>query len=161
MVLLSKFVIEDYSGQRALLLFSYPVSRTNIFAAKLILVSGFITAGFLVATLVPNLLFFMTESFVPILGGNITTPIVVAQVMNVASFILAILSIGFISLRIGFINKSVSGTIVTAILLATTLGQIVMGLGSSIYVFIGVVILFAVGLAFAKSTNNQINEMEV
>ncbi|MEG0693781.1 MAG: ABC transporter permease [Oscillospiraceae bacterium] len=160
-VLFSKFVIEDYSRQRALLLFSYPVSRTKIFAAKLILVSGFITAGFLVSTLIPNILFFITESFAPILGGNIRASIVLAQLMNVISFILAILSIGFISLRIGFINKSVSGTIVTAILLAAVLGNVLMGLGASIYAFIGVIIFFAIGLGFAKSTNNQINKMEV
>ncbi len=160
-VLFSKFVIEDYSRQRALLLFSYPISRTKIFAAKLILVSGFITAGFLVSTLVPNILFFITEGFAPILGGNITTSIVLAQLMNVTSFILAILSIGFISLRIGFINKSVSGTIVTAILLAAILGNVLMGLGASIYAFVGVIIFFAIGLGFAKSTNNQIIKMEV
>lgn len=81
--------------------------------------------------------------------------------MHLAAFILAILSIGFISLRVGFTNKSVSATIVTALLLATTLGQVIMGLGSNIYVFIGVIILFAVGLGFVKSTNNEINKMEV
>ena len=160
-VMYSKFIIEDYSPKRALLMFSYPVSRTKIFIAKMILVTGFITLGFLLSTLIPNALFFLTESIFPILGGNITIGIVSSQIINIVTFILALSSIGFISLRIGFMNKSVSTTIVTAIILSAILGNILMGMGTNSFVFIGVVVLFIIGLAFAYSTNKQINEMEV
>ena len=95
------------------------------------------------------------------LGGSIATSIVLAQLMNAPSFILAILSIGFISLGIGFIHKSVSATIVTAILLAAILGNALMGLGASTYAFVDIMALFVIGLGFAKSTNHQINNMEV
>jgi hypothetical protein len=36
-----------------------------------------------------------------------------------------------------------------------------MGLGANSYVFIGVVVLFIIGLIFAYSTNMQIKKMEV
>jgi hypothetical protein len=36
-----------------------------------------------------------------------------------------------------------------------------MGLGTNSFAFIGVVLLFIIGFAFAYSTNKQINEMEV
>lgn len=160
-VMYSKFIIEDYGPKRALLMFSYPISRTKIFIAKMILVTGFITLGFLLSTLIPNVLFFLTESIVPILGGNITIGIVSSQIISIATFILALSSIGFISLRIGFMNKSVSTTIVTAIILSAILGNVLMGLGTNSFVFIGVVVLFIIGFAFAYSTNKQINEMEV
>ncbi len=160
-VMYSKFIIEDYGPNRALLMFSYPTSRTKIFIAKMILVTGFITLGFFLSTLIPNVLFFLTESIVPILGGNITIGIVSSQIISIATFILALSSIGFISLRIGFINKSVSTTIVTAIILSVILGNALMGLGTNSFVFIGVVVFFIIGFAFAYSTNKQINEMEV
>lgn len=160
-VMYSKFIIEDYSPKRVLLMFSYPVSRTKIFIAKMVLVTGFITLGFLVSTLIPDTLFFLTESTLPILGYNITIGIVSSQIINIISFILALSSIGFISLRVGFMNKSVSITIVTAIILSVILGNVLMGLGRNSFVFIGVVGLFVIGLAFAYSTNKQINEMEV
>ncbi len=103
----------------------------------------------------------MTESIVPILGGNITIGIISSQIISIVTFILMLSSIGFISLRIGFINKSVSTTIVTAIILSVIFGNVLMGLGTSSFMFIGVVGLFIIGLAFAYSTNKQINEMEV
>jgi hypothetical protein len=160
-VMYSKFIIEDYSPKRALLMFSYPISRTKIFIAKMVLVTGFIALGFLVSTLIPDTLFFLTESTFPILGYNITIRIVSSQIINIVTFILALSSIGFISLRVGFMNKSVSTTIVTAIILSVILGNVLMGLGRNSFVFIGVVGLFIIGLAFAYSTNKQINEMEV
>ena len=39
-VMYSKFIIEDYSGKRPILLFSYPVSRKKIILSKLGVVSG-------------------------------------------------------------------------------------------------------------------------
>lgn len=36
-----------------------------------------------------------------------------------------------------------------------------MGLGIRIYVIIGIIVLFAIGILFALSTNKQINEMEI
>ncbi|MBL4937572.1 hypothetical protein JK636_17795 [Clostridium sp. YIM B02515] len=160
-VMYSKFIIEDYSPKMALLMFSYPISRTKIFIAKMVLVTGFIALGFLSSTLIPDTLFFLTESTFPILGRNITIGIVSSQIINIVTFILALSSIGFISLRIGFINKSVSTTIVTAIILSAILGNVLMGLGTNSFVFIGVVGLFIIGLAFAYSTNKQINDMEI
>lgn len=160
-VMYSKFIIEDYSAKKALLMFSYPVSRSKIFAAKLILVIGFITFGFLLSTIVPNALFFLTESICPILSGNITPTLVFLQIINVIAFILAVISISFISLRVGFTNKSTSTTIVTSIILCYILGSVLMGLGTNIYVFIGIILLFAIGILFALSTNKQINEMEI
>ncbi|OPJ64621.1 hypothetical protein [Clostridium oryzae] len=160
-VMYSKFIIEDYSRKKALLMFSYPISRSKVFIVKIVLVAGFITFGFLLSTLIPNVLFFVTESIFPILGGNITMALASSQIINIVTFILTLSSIGFISLRIGFINKSVSTTIVTAIILSTILGNVVMGLGVNIYVFAGSVVVFVIGLAFAYSTNKQINRMEV
>ncbi|MFD1174842.1 ABC transporter permease [Paenibacillus puldeungensis] len=160
-VIYAKFIIEDYSQKRALLLFSYPVSRSKMFMAKLVLVVGFITFGYLLSTIVPNALFFLTESLFPILSGHITLTLVLSQIINAAANILAIISVSFIALRIGFIHKSVSTTIVTAIILSAVLGNVLTGLGVNIYVLIGVILLFAIGLIFAFSTSKQIKEMEV
>ncbi len=160
-VMFSKFIIEDYRPKMVLLMFSYPISRTRIFLAKLILVTRFIVFGFLLSTLIPDVLFFLTESIFPILDGDITMEMFSSQLINIIISILSLSSIGFISVRIGFINKSVSTTIVTAILLSVILGNVVMGLGANSYVFIGVVVLFIIGLIFAYSTNMQIKKMEV
>ncbi|WDV48025.1 hypothetical protein PV797_10095 [Clostridiaceae bacterium M8S5] len=160
-VLFSKFVIEDYSRQKALLLFSYPVSRTKIFCAKIFLVVSFITVGFLISTLLPNSLFFITENIKPILSGSISIQLVQSQIIRIINFILIIITTGFISLRIGFINKSISTTIVTAIILSVIFGNVLIGLSANIYVFVAVIILFVIGLGFAISTNHIINRMEV
>ena len=41
-VMFSRFVIEEYKGKRAILLFSYPVNRVKVLFAKVLLVCGFV-----------------------------------------------------------------------------------------------------------------------
>ena len=84
-VMFSKFIIEDYRPKMVLLMFSYPISRTRIFLAKLILVTRFIVFGFLLSTLIPDVLFFLTESIFPILDGDITMEMFSSQLIVFAN----------------------------------------------------------------------------
>ena len=160
-VLLSKFIIEDYSGKKALLLFCYPVSRSKIFLSKLTLVTIFTNVGFLICTLIPDTIFLITESITPIISDSINISLIESQGIHLLSFILIINAINFISLRIGFINKSISLTIVSSIILSIILGNILMNLTITLLIFIGISIFFAISLVFAYSTNYEINKMEV
>lgn len=51
-VMYTKFVIDDYSGKRPTLLFSYPVSRKKIVLSKLSVVSIFTIASMLISNLI-------------------------------------------------------------------------------------------------------------
>lgn len=160
-VMYSKFVIEDYSHGRAILLFSYPIARRKIFFAKLLLVITFTFSSLLVCTIVPMTVFSISESISPILNGNITFALILSQLLNIGIYAVAIASIGLIALGIGFIKKSIAATIVSAISLASIIGNIVTGLGASIPTLVGVTILLITGFATAIMLANKVNVMEV
>ena len=46
-VMASRFVVEEYSGKRAILLLSYPISRKRVLCAKLMLVFAYTAGGML------------------------------------------------------------------------------------------------------------------
>lgn len=160
-VMYSKFVIEDYSQGRAILLFSYPIARRKIFFAKLLLVITFTLSSLLVCTLVPMAVFSTSESISPILDGNITFALILSHLLNIGIYAVAISSIGVIALGIGFVEKSIAATIVSAISLASIIGNIVIGLGASIPALAGVTILLITSFATAIRLANKVNSMEV
>ncbi len=160
-VMYSKFVIEDYSRGRAILLFSYPISRRKILLAKLILVITVTLSSLLVCTFIPITVFFISERISPILNGNITLVLILAHLLNVGIYAVAIVSIGLIALGIGFIKKSISTTIVSSILLASIIGNIVTGIGISTPALVVVTLLVVTGFATVKILSTKVNEMEV
>lgn len=160
-VMLSKFVIEDYVKEKALLLFSYPVSREKIFMAKIILVMGFVSGGFLADAVIPVTIFMISEHFIPILDGNIGSSIIVTHLFTCIIFAMSIFSVGIIALRIGFPSRSVSATIVSGVVISMLLGNLIIGPGLNVYVAIGVCILFIVGIILINSIKKIVNRMEI
>lgn len=85
-IMYSRLIIEEYTGKRLALLFSYPISRSKIFAAKLVLIFTF----------------------------------------TCIYAVLALGVIGIVSMRIGFIHKSVPTTLISTILLSAVYGNAVI-----------------------------------
>ena len=65
-VMCTRFIIEEYKGKRVALLFSYPVSRSKIVLAKLLLIFVFTSVSMLICTTIPYTLFSVTEAISPI-----------------------------------------------------------------------------------------------
>ena len=57
----TRFVIEEYSGAKAVLLFSYPISRKKMMGAKLWLVFCYPVAAMFLCGIVIGSVFFVTE----------------------------------------------------------------------------------------------------
>lgn len=161
-VMYSKFIIEDYSGKRPILLFSYPVSRKKIVLAKLSVVCGFTIIAMVISNLIIFLIFCITENFIHLVSGDFTFSIMVQAVETtlVMAFIAA--SIGVVAVGIGFIKKSVPTTIVSAVLIASLMCNIVVNTTSSritMYMFAAVMIL--IGTIIGVFLIKKVNIMEV
>ncbi|MEH7502254.1 ABC transporter permease [Neobacillus drentensis] len=161
-VMYSKLIIEDYSGKRPILLFSYPISRKKILFSKLSIVSFFTIFSMIISNLIIFLIFGITEKFMNLVGQEFTVAIMLQaiKITVVMAFIAA--SIGMIATGIGFIKKSVPTSIVSSVILAslmcnivasTTSNMTVMTIFSLIMIFVG--ILFSINLIF------KVNLMEV
>lgn len=131
-VMLSKFVIEDYKGKRANLLFSYPYDRRQVFAAKVVLVSLFTAAMMLLCNGVVFAVFFTTETIHPLIPGTGPSAALIASTVKV-TLVFAVMSvaIGLISLFFAFDKKSVAAMMVPAYILATVFSNI---LGSTMLI---------------------------
>ncbi|MDD3142257.1 MAG: ABC transporter permease [Lachnospiraceae bacterium] len=160
-VMYSKFIIEDYSGKRPILLFSYPVSRKKIILAKLSVVCGFTVISMVISNLAIFLIFGITESFMHLVSGAFTLSVMLQAVE--ITFIMAFVAagIGFIAVGIGFIKKSVPTTIVSAVLIASICCNLVANTTSSrttMYVFTAIII--AAGIVFSMFLIRKVNIME-
>ena len=103
-VMYSKFVIEDYSGKRPILLFSYPVSRKKVILSKLSVVSGVTIISMIVSNLLVFMTFGITENFIHLVGKDFTLPIMLKVVENTLIMSLIAASIGIVAVGIGFIK---------------------------------------------------------
>ena len=160
-VMASRFVVE-YSGKRAILLLSYPISRKKVLCAKLVLVFAYTVGAMLLCGAVIQAVFFLTESLFPICSDHLTIKVVLQSLGFL--FCCSVLAglMGVIALWFGFRKKSVPVTIVASVVLATIVCQII----SSALAFLPMMgaVLGVTGILAALAIKNllrQVNNMEV
>ena len=124
-VMASRFILEEYNGKRAILLFSYPVSRRRILAAKLCLVTGYTVCAVLLCGGAVYGIFFLTEALAPICSDRLTLEVVLRSFgfLTVCAILAGFL--GLLALWIGFRKRSTPAAIVAAVILASVVCQVV------------------------------------
>lgn len=161
-VMYSRFVIEDYSGKRPILLFSYPVSRKRIILSKLSIVCGFTIISMLISNFTVFLTFGITENFIHLVGKAFTLSIMLRVLENTLIMSLIAASIGIAAVGIGFIKKSVPATIVSAVLIASLMCNIVVNASlNRVTMYILTAVMILVGAVFSMFLIKKINIMEV
>ena len=161
-VMYSKFVIEDYSGKRTILLFSYPVSRKKIILSKLSVVSGVTIISMIVSNLLVFMTFGITENFIHLVGKDFTLSIMLKVVENTLIMSLIAASIGIVAVGIGFIKKSIPTTIVSAVLIASLMCNIVINASlSRVTMYVLTTVMIFVGIVFSIFLIKKVNVMEV
>lgn len=161
-VMYSRFIIEDYSGKRPILLFSYPVSRKRIILSKLSIVCGFTIISMLISNFTVFLTFSITENFIHLVGKEFTLSIMLQVLENTLIMSLIAASIGIAAVGIGFIKKSVPATIVSAILIASLMCNIVVNASlNRVTMYILTAVMILVGAVFSMFLIKKINIMEV
>ena len=161
-VMYSKFVIEDYSGKRPILLFSYPVSRKKIILSKLSVVSGVTIISMIVSNLLVFMTFGITENFIHLVGKDFTLSIMLKVVENTLIMSLIAASIGVAAVGIGFIKKSIPTTIVSAVLIASLMCNIVINTSlSRVTMYVLTTVMIFVGIVFSIFLIKKVNVMEV
>lgn len=162
-VMNTKFIVEEYTGRKNLLLFTYPQKRSQILLAKFI----FIFVFTFVALMLSNVAVLLLIGLIGNMTGLITKPIGLDDIMNVLllSIILDFIanSISTISLRVGFYKKSIIWTLVTAIILVAPLGNSVMLISNFTFLIILALgaVLMIICLILFRGLLKKVNKMEV
>ncbi|MDQ1143432.1 ABC-type transport system involved in multi-copper enzyme maturation permease subunit [Bacillus sp. SORGH_AS 510] len=161
-VMFSKIVIEEYAGKRTVLLFSYPISRSKVFLAKISLVSLFVATAMITSSIIIFIIFGISESISPVVDGNITFEIIKRAAKTTFFMSISAVSVGIISMAIGFIKKSIPTTIISAVLLCSLLSNIVAGsISTDSPMVIFTIILVLISVLVINIMTRTINCMEV
>lgn len=161
-VMASRFVVEEYSGKRAILLLSYPISRKRVLRAKLLLVFGYAVGAMFLCGAVIQAVFFLTELLFPICSDHLTVEVILQSLgFLLCCSILAGL-LGVVSLWFGFRKKSISVTIVASVILAALVCQIITAALTFLPVMGAVLGVTGILAALAiKNLMKQVHNMEV
>ncbi len=161
-VIYTKLIIEEYSGKRSILLFSYPVSRKKIMLSKLCIVYCFTLISMATSNIIIFCIFGTTEKIMPLVHEHFTFSIMLQAIETtlIMSFIAA--SIGVIAVGIGFIKKSVPVTIISAVIMASLMCNIVLSATSSkIILYILMVSVLCISLIFSANLMKKVDVMEI
>lgn len=161
-IMSSKFIIEEYSGKRPILLFSYPISRRKMILAKLCVVCLFTIFAVISSNLIIFSIFAITELFLPLLNEALSATILIKAIKTTMMMAFSAASMGLIAAGIGFMQKSVPATIISAVLLSSLLCNVVANASSSdIVSLILTLILILVAMTVSIILIRQVNLMEV
>lgn len=161
-VMASRFVVEEYSGKRAILLLSYPISREKVLCAKLVLVFAYTVGAMLLCGAVIQAVFFLTESLFPLCSDKLTINVFLQSLGFLLSCSILAGLLGVVSLWFGFRKKSVSMTIVTSVVLAALVCQVIAAALAFLPMMGGALGVTGILAALAiKNLLRQINNMEV
>lgn len=158
----AKFTVEEYAGRKSILLFSYPVKRSRILFAKCILVFSFTCIAMFSCNIAVVCLFGAISNAVRILPETFTTSEFLYLLKTTAVLSLFAASVGLVAMRIGFIKKSLSWTIISAIILVGPCGNLFPLFPDRTFtiMLIGMAILLVIGLIVFLELLSKVNKME-
>lgn len=160
-VMYARFVLREYQGKRLYLMFSYPVRRSKLFAAKCVLVSGFTICGAVAAGLVSFAGFALSEAVFHLVPDTMTGAVAGHLFQTTAVLACLAAAAGLIAMRIGFARRSVSTAIVAAVLLSAVCSQIFSSLVAYPVLIPAVsAALVLAALIVYGSMTKKINQME-
>lgn len=117
-VLISKLVIDEYKNNTITVLFMYPVPRKMLMAAKLIIVFLFTFLSIWLSNIVISSILAGVGYFLPdVIQGVLTQKLLLTHLVTTGTDALYAAGIGLIPLFFGMRRKSVSATIVSAVLI--------------------------------------------
>lgn len=157
--LIGKIVIEPYQDREIYLTLSYPISRKKILTSKLLTCSLFCMIGLIISSLIASLIFFISESIIPISSERVT----LLDYLNFLPMILVapilVISIVFIALFIGWSKKSVALTVTAGIVLFSIPSNLI-ALGLPILIIVSLV-LSVIALMLTFRLFEKLQKLEV
>lgn len=158
----AKFTVEEYTGKRAILLFSYPIKRSKILFAKCSFVFFFTAIAVAICNIVAISMFAFFSNAFHILPNMFTGEMWPNLLVTTGVSALLAASIGLIAMRVGFWRKSLVATVVTSFLLIIPFGNMMSFIPeNSLQIrLIGMVVLLALGLAVFMELLSKVNKME-
>ncbi len=159
-VMLSKFVIGEYSDGTINLLFSYPIRRKKLISAKIILVATFMIITMVIANTAILSGFYALNLIYEVYPVVLTLEFLAFIISKVLLYSVAFAAIGSLSLYIGMIKKSQAATIVSSIIVVSIIGSSSNGFSLSAIVIIPVTIGL-IGIFMTYLTFRNVEKVDI
>ncbi len=157
-----RYVIKEFSGTSAVLLFTYPIDRKKLVWAKIKLLTAFISAAVLLVSIGCFVIFAVTGQLFSLVDDTLPLTDYILIIRN--AFVLACLTNGITlcALRVGFIKKSNSVTVICAIVFSMLLVNLAADINNSfkITLVLSVITLLA-GLLLVCNMARKVENMEI
>ncbi|KKO50787.1 ABC transporter permease [Paenibacillus sp. DMB20] len=159
-VLISSFIIQEYNNKTISVLFTYPVLRKKLIAAKLLLIMAITLVTILISNVMVVASFLALNAFMDIMQGTLSTELMVHQTVNMLIQGLSAVGISMVPLYFGMRKKSAAATIISSVLLIGIISS--NNGGFSIGQFIAVPITVGlIGLAIAYLSFKNVDNTDI
>ena len=158
--LIARFVIDEYRHKTMSLMFTYPVSRKKLIAAKLTIIFVWTTIAILLSNIVVTSALVLTNNYFGYIPGTLSSDILTEHVFRTLLNAVASAGLSLIPLLFGMWKKSVPGTIVSAILIVSIFGS--TNGSVNLFSFIAVPITLAVvGILIAYFSIRNVDKVDL
>lgn len=114
-VLNSALVISEYNNRTILLMFTYPVDKKKVIAAKILIISLFISVSMIVGYILCSFFIVGIDRRFDLLEGEFSASVLKGWTLRAIVTIIVFCCLGFWTLAAGMIRKSVVVTVVSSI----------------------------------------------
>lgn len=119
----ARLIVEAYSGKQAILLLSYPVSRSAVLTAKLVLIGGYTFRAMLLCGGGALLIFLLSESLFPLCPEPLQWHIFFEGAVSLLLHSCIAIGVGMVSVWLGLLRRSLIVSVVASVLLASVVCQ--------------------------------------
>lgn len=122
-VLIGTFIINEYNNKTISVLFTYPMPRKKLITAKILLIMGITLITILISNTVVIAVFIGLNAVLHIIPGTPSMDLLMKQGLEILIQGLSAIGISMVPLYFGMRKKSVSATIVSAVILISIINS--------------------------------------
>ncbi|MCY8575224.1 ABC transporter permease [Bacillus haynesii] len=159
-VLISKLVISEFKNKTILVMFTYPINRKKLLAAKLLIAGGLTFITILQSNACVAAGFFLLNSIYGVIPGELTISTVSQQALKMLIFAFGAAGTSLVPIFFGMRKYSTAATIISSVVIIMPISSTSPGFSISSIVYIPLS-LAAVGLFFSFLAVRRIEKIDV
>ncbi|MGM1046232.1 MAG: ABC transporter permease [Bacillota bacterium] len=159
-VLIGKFIINEYNNKTISIMFTYPVPRKKLIAAKLLLIMGITFITILISNVMVVAVFIALNSVLHIIPGTPSMELLINEGIQMLIQGLSAAGISMVPLYFGMRKKSVAATIVSSFIFIAILNSNNGGFYISSFIVIPIT-MGVIGLLIAYMSFRNVENVDV
>ncbi|MED1218020.1 ABC transporter permease [Bacillus paralicheniformis] len=159
-VLISKLIISEFKNKTILVMFTYPINRKKLLAAKLLIAGGLTFITILISNACVAAAFFLLNSIYGVIPGELTASMVYQQALKMIVFAFGAAGTSLVPIFFGMRKHSAAATIISSVVISMLISSTSPDFSISSIVYIPLS-LAAVGLIFSFLAVRRIEKIDV